>query len=173
MTEAELLACLRLARTEGVGPANFRRLLRRFTTAAEALDALPGLASAGGRATPPTIPPLAAIRREMDGVAKLGGRILVLGGPDYPPLLALMDSAPPAIAVLGAVAALAAPRAGAGVGGFGGTRALRPQALAPPVASSATAMARRVAAFTTRSPRARAPGPRRPTRGRRRGAPRC
>ena len=106
MTEAELLGRLRLARTDGVGPATYRRLLQRFATAAEALEALPGLASAGGRAAAPAIPALGAIRREMDSVAKLGGRILVLGGPDYPPLLALMDSAPPAMAVLGDVAAL-------------------------------------------------------------------
>ena len=108
MTEAELLGRLRLARTEGVGPATYRRLLQRFATAAEALEALPGLASAGGRAAPPVIPTLGAVRREMDSVAKISGRILVLGGPDYPPLLALMDSAPPAIAVLGDVAALEA-----------------------------------------------------------------
>lgn len=108
MTEAELLGRLRLARTEGVGPVNYRRLLQRFATAAEALDALPGLARSGGRAAPAVIPALGDIRREMDSVAKLGGRILVLGGPDYPPLLALLDSAPPAIAVLGDVAALGA-----------------------------------------------------------------
>ncbi len=106
MTEAELLDRLRLARTEGVGPVTYRRLLQRFATAAEALEALPGLASAGGRAAPPTLPKPGDARREMDSVAKLGGRILVLGGPDYPPLLALLDSAPPAISVLGDVAAL-------------------------------------------------------------------
>ncbi len=106
MTEAELLDRLRLARTEGVGPVTYRRLLQRFATAAEALKALPGLASAGGRAAPPMLPKPGDARREMDSVAKLGGRILVLGGPDYPPLLALLDSAPPAISVLGDVAAL-------------------------------------------------------------------
>lgn len=39
-------------------------------------------------------------------MAKLGGRILVLGGPDYPPLLALLDGAPPVLSVLGDVTAL-------------------------------------------------------------------
>jgi DNA processing protein len=108
MTEAELLDRLRLARTDGVGPVTYRRLLQRFATATEALDALPGLARSGGRAAPPAIPSRGTVRREMDGVAKLGGRMLVLGGPDYPPLLALLDSAPPAMAVLGDVAALSA-----------------------------------------------------------------
>ncbi len=108
MTEAELLDRLRLARTDGVGPVTYRRLLSRFTTAAEALDALPSLAQSGGRATPPVIPAASVARREMDSVAKLGGRILVLGGPDYPPLLALLDVAPPVLTVLGDVGALAA-----------------------------------------------------------------
>ncbi len=108
MTETELLDRLRLARTDGVGPVTYRRLLQRFASAAEALDALPGLASSGGRTTPPAVPSRGTVQREMDGVAKLGGRFLVLGGPDYPPLLALLDSAPPAITVLGDVAALSA-----------------------------------------------------------------
>lgn len=50
---------LRLARTESVGPITYRRLLQRFDDPAAALDALPGLARAGGRATPPRIPPVA------------------------------------------------------------------------------------------------------------------
>ena len=108
MTDAELLDRLRLARTDGVGPVTYRRLLNRFATAAEALDALPGLAQSGGRATPPAILSASAAQREMDSVNKLGGRILVLGGPGYPPLLALLDVAPPVLTVLGDVAALAA-----------------------------------------------------------------
>jgi len=40
---------LRLARTGGVGPLTYRRLMRRFGSAAAALAALPGLARAGGR----------------------------------------------------------------------------------------------------------------------------
>jgi len=108
LTAAELLGRLRLARTDGVGPVTYRRLLSRYATAAEALDALPGLAKSGGRATPPTVPPASVAQREMDSVAKLGGRILVLGEPDYPPLLALLDAAPPVLAVLGDVGALAA-----------------------------------------------------------------
>jgi len=106
MTEDEALDRLRLARTDGVGPVTYRRLLRRFTTAAEALSALPGLAQSGGRAVPPVIPAISVAQREMDSVAKLGGRILILDGPDYPPLLALLDAAPPVLSVLGDVGAL-------------------------------------------------------------------
>jgi DNA processing protein len=42
----------------------------------------------------------------MEAVARLGGRFLFRDGPGYPPLLALLDDAPPAIAVLGDAALL-------------------------------------------------------------------
>jgi len=108
MTTSDRLDRLRLSRTEGVGPVTYRRLLDRFPTAAEALEALPGLARAGGRAAAPVIPAASTIAREQDGVARLGGRILLLGDPDYPALLAMLDGAPPVLTVLGDVAALSA-----------------------------------------------------------------
>ncbi len=92
---------LRLARTEGIGPVTFRRLLSQYGTPEAALDALPRIARNGGRGTPLPIPPPGDIRREMDGLAKLGGQFLFLDDPDYPPLLALSESGPPVIAVLG------------------------------------------------------------------------
>jgi DNA processing protein len=97
---------LRLARTEGVGPVTYRRLLQRYRSAAAALDALPGLARAGGRAIPPLIPSAASAEREIERIHRLKGRMLFLGGADYPPLLALLDDAPPVLAVLGEVGAL-------------------------------------------------------------------
>ncbi|MCW3475701.1 DNA-processing protein DprA [Limobrevibacterium gyesilva] len=106
--ERDMIDRLRLARTDGVGPVAYRRLLRRFGSAAAALDALPGLARAGGRATPPEIPPPAVALREIERVRKLGARLLFLDRSDYPPLLALLDDAPPVIAVLGDASATAA-----------------------------------------------------------------
>lgn len=106
MTSAEALDRLRLARTDGVGPVTYRRLLRRFATAAEAIDALPGLARAGGgKAAPPT-PPIAAAKREMDQLAKLKGRMVFLDGPGYPAALAGFDPAPPLLSVIGNAALL-------------------------------------------------------------------
>jgi DNA processing protein len=106
---------LRLARTEGVGPITYRRLLRRYRSAAEAIAALPALARAGGRATPLAVPPPAAAERELDRLHKLGARLLFLDTDDYPHLLALLDDAPSVIAVLGNAQAFA-PRAVALVG---------------------------------------------------------
>jgi DNA processing protein len=107
-TEDELLR-LRLVRTEGVGPVTFRRLLERYRTPARALDALPRLARDGGKASPPAIPSDNDARLEFERTAKLGGRLIFLGDPDYPPLLAHLDDAPPVIAVVGDVALLAQP----------------------------------------------------------------
>ena len=57
---------LRLVRSEGVGPITCRRLLDRYRTPAEALAALPRLARAGGKASPPVIPTEADARREFE-----------------------------------------------------------------------------------------------------------
>lgn len=93
MREAESLARLRLARSEGVGPGTFRRLLARHGGAAAALD---GLAAERLVAADPD-----RTRREHDAVTTRGGSWLHLGGPGYPPLLALAEDAPPVLAVLG------------------------------------------------------------------------
>lgn len=97
---------LRLARTDGVGPVTYRRLMARFGNPAAALDALPGLAKGAGREAPPAIPSLDAVQREMDGLARLGGRFLFVDDAEYPPLLAQLDAPPPVLSVLGDVACL-------------------------------------------------------------------
>lgn len=101
MADAGRIAWLRLARSEGVGPVTFRDLIRRFGTAERALDALPGLARNGGRRTPLKLCPEADAARELDAAAAIGARLLALGEPDFPPLLAAVDPAPPLLYVLG------------------------------------------------------------------------
>lgn len=97
----DLIDSWRLVHTEGVGPIAWRRLLLRYGSAAAALDALPGLARAGGRAGPPSIPTAAEAEDQLARLRKIGAMPLVLGHPDYPPLLALLEDAPPFIAVQG------------------------------------------------------------------------
>nr|WP_220794967.1 DNA-processing protein DprA [Gluconacetobacter sacchari] len=96
-----MAARLRLARSEGVGPVGYRKLLLDYGDAASALSALPARARAAGRARGLRIPPEDEIAAEIAGTAALGGRILMLGDPDYPPLLAAIHDAPPALSVLG------------------------------------------------------------------------
>ncbi len=103
---SDLVDALRLARTEGVGPIAWRRLLARFASPAAALAELPRLARAGGRDTPPRIPSSAEAEREIAALEKLGGRFLVLGEQPYPALLATADDAPPVLACLGDPAVL-------------------------------------------------------------------
>jgi DNA processing protein len=101
LSQAERLAWLRLIRTENVGPVTFRQLLRRFGSAAAALDALPDLARRGGRSRPISICPTAVVRREFDTLMTLDGRLIALVEPDYPPALAALDDAPPVISCFG------------------------------------------------------------------------
>ncbi len=117
--DPELRDHLRLSRAEGVGPVAYRRLLARHDGPAEAIRALPELARAGGRAAAPAIPTDAEAEAELDRLAKMGGRLLVIGQPGYPPLLALLDDAPPVLAVLGDVTVLA----GRGIAVVGGRNA--------------------------------------------------
>jgi DNA processing protein len=101
MNSSQARDSLRLARAEGVGPVAFRRLLLRFGDAAAALDALPGLARAGGRAGTPAIPTPDTVEREIAAVEKMGGCFVVVGGEKYPARLAELYDAPPVLAVLG------------------------------------------------------------------------
>jgi DNA processing protein len=100
---ADTLARLRLIRTRSIGPISYFQLLQRFGSAQAALDAIPDLARRGG-GTLPRIPSLAEIEREAETVASLGARYLICGDPDYPALLAEVDTAPPALIVAGDVA---------------------------------------------------------------------
>ncbi len=86
---------LRLARTEGVGPALHRRLLSRHGTAEAALEAL------GRRAFPRD-----AALREMEALAAMGARLLFQDDAEYPPLLALIEDAPLVLAAQGSLAPL-------------------------------------------------------------------
>lgn len=99
--EAERLAVLRLARSEGVGPRTFADLLKRYGKAQRALDALPELAKRGGRRTPLKICPAGDAERELASAEAIGARLLVLGDPDFPLLLAEIEPPPPLIYVLG------------------------------------------------------------------------
>jgi DNA processing protein len=86
----------------------FYALLRRFGSAAAALDALPRLSKSGGaRSTKP------ASRREAEtelaAIARFGGRLVCWGEPAYPPALAAVEDAPPVLTVFGRAELLQAP----------------------------------------------------------------
>ncbi len=97
------IARLRLIRTPSIGPVSYRQLVRRFGSAAAAIDAIPDLARAGG-GPPPVVPPAAVAEREQALLARTGARHLFLDDPDYPPLLAQADNAPVVLTVRGDIA---------------------------------------------------------------------
>ncbi|GAB0119699.1 DNA-processing protein DprA [Acidisoma sp. 7E03] len=108
---SDLAAHLRLARTEGVGPVGYRRLLQRFGSPQAALAALPDLARAAGRSRLP-LPSPGEIEDEIAATHRLGGRFLMPHMADYPVLLARISDPPPALAVLGNPACLSGRAAG-------------------------------------------------------------
>ena len=94
---------LRLSRTESVGPVTFYALLRRFGSAAAALDALPRLSR------PVTPMTRRVAEAELAAIARLGGSLVCWGEPLYPGALMQIEDAPPALTVLGRPELLQAP----------------------------------------------------------------
>jgi len=97
----ERLEWLRLARSEGVGPATFFALLNHFGTIADAIGRAPELSIRGGRSRAIRIASKDEARREADALAAAGGRLIAWCEGDYPEPLAAIHDPPPVIAVLG------------------------------------------------------------------------
>jgi len=107
LTQAEAFARIRLLRSPNIGPISYRQLIARFGTAAAALDALPDLASRGGRAYRPAS--AESIEREVVAVRAAGARYLFHDQSDYPALLGELDSAPPILTCRGHLALASRP----------------------------------------------------------------
>ncbi|MBF0272018.1 MAG: DNA-protecting protein DprA [Magnetococcales bacterium] len=105
-----LIDWLRLVRSPGIGPATIGHLIRHLgspeallTATRPKLSAIPGI-------RPGVIRQLERFRREipsqpmareLERLHAIGGRMLIPGTPDYPPLLAAIHDPPPALFVLG------------------------------------------------------------------------
>jgi len=100
LCEDERTARLRLSRSHNVGPRTFAHLVRRFGSAAAAIEALPELAGRGGSAAYEPCPAEAAMR-ERETAEAAGARLAVLGDPHYPALLNAIDTPPPALWIRG------------------------------------------------------------------------
>jgi DNA processing protein len=105
ISDSERRAWLRLARTQNVGPVTFAQLIARFGSATAALAEVPRLARRGG-GTETRIPSDDDAKRELDALAKLGGRLIANGEPEFPPGLAALEAPPPLLSVLGHVSLL-------------------------------------------------------------------
>jgi DNA processing protein len=103
----EAFARIRLLRSPNIGPVSDRQFLLRFGDAASALAALPDLAARGGSPYWPASE--VRIVEEVAALKRAGARYLFHDFPDYPPLLAQLESAPPILAVRGDAALAARP----------------------------------------------------------------
>ncbi len=99
---------LRLIRSPNIGPVTYVQLIRRFGSAAAALDAIPNLAIRGG-GQGAKLARIEDVEAEARAVERLGARYLLLGEGLYPPLLAELDTAPPALIVKGDLTLLDRP----------------------------------------------------------------
>ncbi|CDG40886.1 DNA-processing protein DprA [Asaia bogorensis] len=97
----ERLDIVRLARTDGIGPVNFRRLMTEHGTAGAAIEALPERVRKAGRRATIAIPSRDSVEAEQEALTRLGGRMLLLGDPDYPALLSRITDAPPVLSLWG------------------------------------------------------------------------
>ena len=126
LSPAERFARLRLARTDRIGPVAFAQLIGRYGSALSALDALPDLVRKSGSASVP--PPVETVEREIAAGDAIGARLLVLGDPDYPEMLAALDPPPPILWTRGRVDLLNQPSVaivGARIASAGGQRIAR------------------------------------------------
>ena len=100
LSDAERRAWLRLTRTQNVGPVTFASLIARYPSPIDALAQVPHLARRGG-ASELRVPSDDDARRELDALAKLGGRMIASCEPEFPKGLAALEAPPPLISVLG------------------------------------------------------------------------
>ncbi|WEK46811.1 MAG: DNA-processing protein DprA [Candidatus Andeanibacterium colombiense] len=107
LSQEEAFARIRLLRSPNVGPVSYFQLLRRFGSAVSALDALPDLAGRGGAPYRPA--PERVIETEVTAVRKASARYCFHDSPDYPGLLAEVETAPPILIVRGEGALAAKP----------------------------------------------------------------
>ncbi len=98
---AEQLACLRLIRSENVGPVTFRQLINTFGGAAKALEALPELSRRGGGRRTIRICPRGDAEDELARAKKIGAEPVFTIEPGYPGALAALDTPPPLLYIKG------------------------------------------------------------------------
>lgn len=101
LSEAERLDWLRLARTDSVGPLTFRNLVDHFGSPGAAIAALPELSRRGGRRVELKPPSVTEAKRELEALARIGGRLVAACEPGYPAILAAIEDAPPVLSLLG------------------------------------------------------------------------
>jgi DNA processing protein len=109
LEDRERLACLRLIRSDNVGPVTFRELINHYGGATAALAALPDLSrrARGRRAT--RICPAQEAEAELEAARRAGASPVFTIEPGYPAPLAAADAPPPMLYVKGDAGLLSRP----------------------------------------------------------------
>ncbi len=101
LSASEKLDYLRLIRSENVGAITFYNLLKYFGSAQEALANVQDFARRGGRTKPISLCPASVAEKEIAALQKIGAELIAFNEPEYSPLLAEINDAPPLLSVLG------------------------------------------------------------------------
>lgn len=99
MNEKDLIACLRLSRSENVGAITYRRCIELFGSAQEALKEIPKMTSRMKRSI--KIASEDDVLPEVEFIKKHDGSFCIYGTDDYPKQLAALDDSPPVLMILG------------------------------------------------------------------------
>jgi DNA processing protein len=99
--ETEKLAWLRLIRSENIGPITFYQLLRHYGSAENAIKAIPDLVQKAGSKRQIQLCSIKDANDEYTRHQKNKIHLIARGEPNYPPLLAEIDDAPPLLSVMG------------------------------------------------------------------------
>jgi DNA processing protein len=101
ITDEERLNWLRLFRSEHIGPRTFYSILELYGTATQAIEAMPHLSRRIKARKNIALCSREAAEKEMSSYASFGARVLAACEPDYPPMLRMVEDAPPVITLLG------------------------------------------------------------------------
>ncbi len=99
LDDAQRIACLRLIRSENVGPVTFRELINRYGGAQNVIAMLPELSKRAGRTI--RIHGEREAERELAAARRAGARPIFTIEPGYPPSLAFVEAPPPLVYVKG------------------------------------------------------------------------
>lgn len=112
LDDTQRLACVRLIRSQNVGPITFRELINRYGGAQQALEALPHLSRRAAHGKAIVICSVADAEAELTAAQKYGARPLFTIEPGYPLRLAQIETPPPLVYAKGDIALLARPSIG-------------------------------------------------------------
>ncbi len=101
LDDAQRLACLRLIRSENVGPVTFRELINHFGGATAAIEALPDMARRAGAKRPIRVYPRDQAEAELEAARRIGAVAVFTIEPTYPPALAHVEVPPPLLYIKG------------------------------------------------------------------------